>query len=133
MNYQLSITDYQCLFTSSLYNIILIGTLALFTSSFFFHHVVQPVRDIAFGHRYPRIGGGGERAAACVGDIPVAVPASAPTHFLGVLETHASCFYKLGVELRVAADAVIHDYLGTGLDGLDSLMLTPYGENSGMS
>lgn len=75
------------------------------------HHIVQPIRHITFRHWHPCIGSRRERSAACMRNIPVTIPAGASAHLLRLLETHPAGFYKFGVELCVAADAVIHNHL----------------------
>ena len=47
--------------------------------------------------------------------VAVAVPACLSLIFFGQHEVDAPGFHELLVELRMAADAIVHDYLGAGI------------------
>ena len=58
-----------------------------------------------------------------MGHVAVAVPACLSLIFFGQHEVDAPGFHELLVELRMAADAIVHDYLGAGIFCHDGLSL----------
>ena len=75
------------------------------------------------------IGSGRNAAFLAVRYRRMAIPAGFSFAFAGVVEADHAGFYKFIVELRMAAYAIVHHYIGAGIAGTDGLWFGAHGEN----